>query len=327
MKAPKRIYPYIKREKYFNCEYEKSKGFLIQSSVMLFNSLIKRLFCKGNDADWICREIPAERSEKPVITWIGHATFLIQIGSVNIITDPIFGDVSFLFKRILPPGIPIEGLPSLDCILLSHNHYDHLDLKSIQFLRRSHYFKIFVPHGDKHWLERQHGLANRIDEYMWWGACDVKNQNKPQKEVRCTFLPAFHWSQRGIRDKNKSLWGSWMIEAGNYRIYFAGDTAYSHHFKSIQQEFESIDIALLPIGPCEPRRWMKNSHMSAEDAGQAFIDLKAKHLIPMHWGTFNFGTDRSDLPIKRLHSWWQEHDAQVNDKVLHFPKIGQRILF
>ena len=254
----------------------------------------------------------------PTITWIGHSTFLIQIDGITILTDPIFGDASFLFKRIFPPGIALDTVIP-DYILLSHNHRDHMDATSLLQLRH-HNPHILVPAGDKKWFV--HRNFERVEEKTWWQSTTI-NHNK--SDLTFTFLPAHHWSQRSLFDRNKSLWGSWMIQYKGFTIYFAGDTAYSSHFTAIKREFPFIDVALMPIGPCEPRNSMAYSHMNAEQAGQAFIDLGAKNFIPMHWGTFYFGIDNFSQPLDRLFAWWQQQ-PQLDMKQLQILKIGQQWL-
>lgn len=251
------------------------------------------------------------------LTWIGHSTFLIQTQGISILTDPIFGHLP-LFRRQLPPGMSLGQLPPIDYILLSHNHRDHMDESALRFFKK-HHTNFLVPHGDKAWFDKR--KFTNVFEYTWWEQKIVTHYGKT---ITFTFLPALHWSQRGVFDYNNSLWGSWMIEIDGLCIYFAGDTAYSPHFEAIAKEFADISIALMPIGPCEPRRWMSHAHVSAEEAGQAFLDLKAKHFIPMHWGTFGFGTDTHQAPIERITQWW--HQQNFQDKKLTIFKVGQRIV-
>ena len=144
----------------------------------------------------------------------------------------------------------------------------------------------------------------RVHEYVWWDTYKIPG-------LTCTFLPAYHWSGRWLTDRNKTLWGSWMIEAGDRTIYFAGDTAYWKHFLCIGHYFPSIDIALLPIGPCKPHRYMQTSHLNAASALQAFIDVRARYFVAMHWGVFYFGTDDIFTPIEYLERAWGTKQAQL----------------
>ena len=247
---------------------------------------------------WKVEYFQEKLSSDNSITWIGHSSFLIHLENKNILTDPIFGSPSFLFPRIIKPGIFFNQLPKIDYVLLSHNHWDHMSPKCLRQIYELFPSVLFlIPQGDGRWFKK---WALPFREFSW-GDSFVSNS------LKLTFLTSHHWSQRSVFDQNKSLWGSWMIEGFEKKIYFGGDTAYGDHFKAIAKKFYNIDIALLPVGPCEPRRWMRKSHMNSEDAVQAFQDLQAKAFIPMHWGTFHFGTDNFDTPIKLLKSVWPKN--------------------
>lgn len=259
-----------------------------------------------------------DRSQEPKITWIGHSTFLIQIAGKNIITDPIFGSLSFVFRRLVPSVIKVSDLPPIDYILVSHNHFDHMDSKSLQDIKlRFPSVKVLVPMGDKQWFDK-HDFAD-VCELMWWDEI----VDPIIKDLKITFLPANHWSQRTLFDKNKSLWGSWMIQIATFKIYFAGDTSWGNHFAQIGDEFKDIDIACMPIAPGEPRDWMKETHINAREAVQAFIKLRAKTFVPMHWGTFHLGFDDFYTPIKLLKSSWQEFKHELEHKDLKILKFGE----
>ncbi len=271
-----------------------------------------------NILHWLAPSKIARYSNEPIITWIGHSTFLIQINKKNILTDPIFGSASIFFPRILPPGIEPHKLPKIDYVVISHNHLDHMDSKSLTFLRDINpNITILVPEGDQHWFKKRN--FKNVFGSAWW----KKHVFGP---LSFTFLPAFHWSQRGLFDRNKSLWGSWMIQAQDQSIYFAGDTAYSHHFKAIAKEFKNIDIAIMPIGPCEPRKYMFDTHVNAEESGEAFLDLNAQQFIPMHWGTFHFGIDTFETPVKRIQRWWKKNRSILKNKTLSIPKFGESLI-
>lgn len=250
-------------------------------------------------------------SMQPEITWIGHSTFLIQVAGKNILTDPIFGSLSSIFPRLIPLVSPVSQLPKIDYVLISHNHFDHMDLKSLKMIRQfSSEVKFLVPMGDKLWFDRN--MFKNVSEHMWWDEI-IDDQNNL---LKFTFLPANHWSQRTLFDKNKSLWGSWMIQADDATIYFAGDTSWGKHFKLIGKEFNAIDVALLPIAPGEPRSWMKETHINAEEAVQACIDLNARILIPMHWGTYHLGFDEYFAPINLLKESWKLMQSKAADKLI-----------
>ena len=317
-------YPYFYKNRFSNYPGEKSESVFWRSMLMFVQSWVARRGNASDLADWITKpDILSPYSDaQPKITWIGHATFLIQISGITIITDPVFGDLSVLFKRITAPGVTLQQLPPIDVILISHNHYDHMDEASLKSIARANPdVMIAVPQGDKKWFDKR-GFK-RVRECMWWEQFTVQVQNA---RATLTFLPACHWSQRTLLDRNRSLWGSWMIQAQKNTIYFAGDTAYGKHFSAIAREFPSIDTALMPIGPCEPRKWMKLSHISPEEAGQAFLELGARHFIPMHWGVYWFGTDYPLLPIERLMAWWKQ-EISLSDKQLHCLKVGQSLIY
>ena len=325
-KNTNRLQPFFKENRYYNHQYDQPESLLfhtIPSFIVSLHARKKRL--PENKPVWFCPTTIAPSSNQPLITWIGHASFLIQIGGINIITDPIFGNASVFFPRIFPPGIPLHCLPPLDIIVLSHNHRDHCDVASLLGIQKLHpHVKVLVPLGDKKWLQKR-GIMNVL-EHTWW---DTHTQTSDSGSVTCTFLPSHHWSGQGIFDRNKSLWGSWMITptdgiTSKPSIYFAGDTAYADHFKYIAQEFPHIGIALMPIAPGEPDCWMRKSHMDAQQAAQAFIDLRAEHFIPMHWGTFQFGRDTFQGPLERLQTAWTTHT--INNNKLTIAKIGQGLL-
>ena len=322
-KHNQRIYPHVEHGRFYNYPNEIPEVFFFRSFYIYLKSFINRIFYHPRTDAWEMKLEPVQRSEKPIITWIGHSTFLIQMNNINILTDPIFGDATSLFPRILQPGINLGQLPPIDYVIISHNHLDHMDEQALLVLRDMHPGCTFlVPLGDKQWFDARN--FTRVCEYTWWQ--DDNFVLPDGSEVRFTFLPAFHWSQRGMFDKNKSLWGSWMIQLGGKTIYFGGDTAYSRHFKSIGKEFERIDCAILPIGPCDPHKWMKFSHANAQGAYQGFKDLNARHFIPMHWGTFYFGTDTFDTPMMMLKDVWQKYAGkEVTYDQLHILCAGQRI--
>jgi L-ascorbate metabolism protein UlaG (beta-lactamase superfamily) len=271
-----------------------------------------------NLKDWYTPSIPEFSSEILKITWIGHSSFLIQIMGLNILIDPIFFDLMLLYKRVIKPGIDIKNLPKIDFILISHDHADHLDYKSLLELKKFN-SKILIPKGTINWFNKNNFI--NIKEFDWWQDFIFNFKNKI---IKFSFLPAVHWSGRKYAQINKSCWGSWMISANNKNIFFAGDTAYDKHFIDIAKDFE-IDVALLPIGPVEPRNIVKHSHMDSIEAVKAFIDLNAKNFIPMHWGTFKVNLDNFYLPVKKLYSCWQEHEYNLKTKNLCVLKFGQSI--
>jgi N-acyl-phosphatidylethanolamine-hydrolysing phospholipase D len=236
--------------------------------------------------------------ERPTLTWIGHATFLLQVGGLNLLTDPHFTErASPLFfggpRRVVPPAISLADLPHIDAVLVSHNHYDHLDYGSVMRLAKqaggSPMF--YVPLGLKRWFANN--KIDNVTELDWWDS-----QNLAGVGFHC--VPVQHWSRRGISDTNTSLWCGWVIEAPALHVFFAGDTGYSRDFSDIQRRFEFFDLALLPIGAYEPRWFMKFMHVNPEEAVQIYQDLHARYAAAMHWGTFRLTDELLDEPPRRL---------------------------
>jgi N-acyl-phosphatidylethanolamine-hydrolysing phospholipase D len=241
--------------------------------------------------------LKANRSE-PVITWLGHATFLLQMGGVNILTDPhLTGRASpFAFsgpKRVVPPALAFHDLPHIDIVVISHNHYDHLDRGTVRHLMKQAggSARFFVPLGLKAWMSGT-GYAKCV-ELDWW-------QWVQDKGLTFHFVPAQHWSARTPWDRNKSLWGGWIIDHPDFRFFFAGDTGYSPDFLEIGRRFAPIDLAALPIGAYEPRWFMGAIHVNPEEAVKIHQDIGARHSVGMHWGTFVLTDEPFDEPPHRL---------------------------
>lgn len=315
----KRIYPERVYGKFVCCDGLNHewftpvvKTFVHSLRVCFFNQDLKKEIKK-----FVIKPSFPERSDEPLVTWLGHSTFLIQVAGKNILTDPIFGSLSFIFRRLVPSVVTIQDLPPIDYVLISHNHFDHMDSSSLNALRaRFPHMRVLVPMGDKEWFDRH--LFQNVSEHMWWD----KIVDETKSDLKFTFLPANHWSQRTLFDKNRSLWGSWMVQISGFTLYFAGDTSWGSHFEQIGREFKNIDVALMPVGPGEPREWMKASHINAREAVQAFIKLKARKFIPMHWGTFHLGFDEFYAPITMLKQSWHELRTELKGQQLHIMQFG-----
>ena len=239
--------------------------------------------------------------------WVGHSTFLIKKNGITILTDPVFSDRASPFKnigpkRLIPPAIPIKKQPAIDFITISHNHYDHLDIRSLKDLYLLNSNTIFlVPAGDKKLLERQ--KIENVYEYEWW-------EGYLSDELKITFTPVQHWSKRGLFDRNKSLWGGWFFEFNDFSIFHAGDTGYSEDFKSTRIKLGSPKYAFIPIGAYDPEWFMAESHVNPEDAVQIMLDLGAENSFGMHWATFKLTDEDTLEPRERL-------EAEVKNKKIN----------
>lgn len=237
-----------------------------------------------------------QNSQDIIVTFINHATVLLQSQHYTILTDPIWSQVAGPFswlgvKRVRAPGIALDALPRIDMVLISHSHYDHMDIPTLQALEKAFHPVFLVPLGNKGFLERQ-GLTHVV-ELDWW-------QSYPIPHGQVTFLPTQHWSARWLNDRNKTLWGSFGISMANHLLYFGGDAGYSPHYTEIQAKWGSPEIAFLSIGAYKPRWFMKPHHLDPAEAVQAMKDLHAKHAIGMHFGTFQLGDDGYGEPIQDL---------------------------
>ncbi len=235
---------------------------------------------------------------QPQITWLGHASFLIQYQGCNILTDPVFSKrcspLSLVGpKRFTPPALQLDELPPIDLVVISHNHYDHLDKRSVRWLhwRFDAQVHFLVPQGVKHWFDKQ-GI-NNVAELGWW-------ETYALPALEACFVPAQHFSGRGLGDRNKTLWGGWWLLFDDFSLYFAGDTGYGKVFKTMHEALGAPDLALLPIGAYAPRWMMQGVHVDPYDAVQIHCDLQAKQSIGMHWGTFVLTDEPMDEPPRKL---------------------------
>jgi L-ascorbate metabolism protein UlaG (beta-lactamase superfamily) len=240
----------------------------------------------------------ASNTSEPLATWIGHATFLLQLAGVNILVDPQFSEraspVSFAGpRRIVPLPLALAELPRIDVVLVSHNHYDHLDRATVRALAaRDASTRFLVPLGLAAWFQNE-GIE-RVAEYDWWQSTAIAG-------VRFTLVPAQHWSKRTLWDANRSLWGGWAIEGGGLKLLHTGDLGYSQDARDIGERLGPFDLAFIPIGAYAPRWFMKTMHVDVADAIQVRRDVRAARAIGMHWGTFERLTDEPmDEPPREL---------------------------
>jgi len=250
-------------------------------------------------------------AQQPGVTWLGHATALVQLGGISLLTDPVFSErcspLPFAGpKRHQPPGIALAELPHIELVLVSHNHYDHLDAASVQALARQPAGppQFIVPLGLKAWFAKL-GIVNCI-ELDWWQAHTLP---AAKGDVTVELVPAQHWSARGLGDRMATLWGGFAVFAPDCHLFYAGDTAYSREFAHMRERYAprqspehggGFDLALLPIGAYEPRWFMGSQHINVEEALRIHRDLGAKRSLGLHWGTFALADEAVDEPPREL---------------------------
>lgn len=235
---------------------------------------------------------PPAVGEPARLTWLGHASWLVQLDGVSLLIDPVFSDsIGPGVQRLVPPALTVEQLPPIDAQLVTHNHRDHLDVPSLRGVGRP----VIGGLGLTKFFAR---YDLRCTELEWWAEARVG-------EVSVRFVPAQHWSRRGLSDANETLWGGFVIAGSTARIYHSGDTAYFDGFSEIGRRAGPIDAALLPIGAYDPAWFMSKQHMNPEEATQAFVDLSARHFFAMHHGTFKLTDEPLAEPPERLATEWQ----------------------
>ncbi|MFE3494647.1 MBL fold metallo-hydrolase [Streptomyces sp. NPDC059175] len=266
--------------------------------------------------------LPAADPGTVAVTWAGHASWVIAIGELTVLTDPVWSRrILGTPARLTPVGVRWEDLPPVDAVVISHNHYDHLDAPTIARLPRR--TPLFVPAGLGRWFRRRR--FTRVTELDWWEAAELP-AGSGVGSVRFEFVPAHHWSKRTLTDTCRSLWGGWVLSDQNGRqVYFAGDTGYGHWFKEIGRRHPDIDVALLPIGAYAPRWWLSTVHTDPEEAVQAFEDLGARHMAPMHWATFLLSAEPVMEPITRLLTAWK-HTGRPRQQLWDLAVGGSRVL-
>jgi N-acyl-phosphatidylethanolamine-hydrolysing phospholipase D len=259
----------------------------------------------------------------PQLTWLGHASFLFQYRGRNVLMDPVFSErcspVQFVGpRRHTPAPLSVAELPLISHVLISHNHYDHLDENTVRELHRrfGDGLPFYVPTGVADWFHKR-GIHNVV-ELGWW-------QSHAGDGVEAFCLPAQHFSGRTAADRNATLWCSWLMEIDGFRLYFAGDTGYASLFRDIGTLFSPIDLALLPIGAYDPRWFMGPVHVSPEEAVQIHHDIGARCSVAMHWGTFVLTSEPMDEPPRRLRQAMQQVGmADADFRVLQH---GELVLF
>ena len=250
--------------------------------------------------------VPAEtvNPEELHVTFVNHASFLLRIDGVNILTDPIWSYRASPYqwigpKRMRPPGIAFEDLPPINLVLISHNHYDHLDIHTVKRLAAEHNPQFIVPLGVEQYLHNN-GIDNTL-HVDWW------DEHTFNSMLSLTTVPARHFSGRGLFDRNQTLWCGYVLHTSIGNIYFAGDTGYGDFLKDIGNRFGPLHTAFIPIGAYRPRWFMKSIHLSPDDAVIAHQDLQSKQSIGMHFGTFPMADDGMEEPVEDLREALAKH--------------------
>jgi len=266
----------------------------------------------ANDGEYL-----RQNGHEPTVTWIGHSTLLVQLGSVNILTDPIWAEraspVHFAGpKRLVPPGIRFEDLPPIHAVIISHDHYDHLDEATVRRLAETHRPTFFVPLGIKAWLADV-GVRDVV-ELDWWEARSFRG-------LVFTCTPAQHSSGRGLHDQNLRLWASWVITGRDRRFFFAGDTGYDSTLREIGRRLGPFDLAAIPIGGYFALDRHPN-HVNPEEAVALLEDVGGRLMVPMHWGTFDMNREPFREPPNRL---LREARRRGVEERIGLPSPGQSI--
>jgi L-ascorbate metabolism protein UlaG (beta-lactamase superfamily) len=253
--------------------------------------------------------VPPATGQGARLTWLGHASWLVQLGGQSLLIDPVLGDsITVVIRRNGTPPLAAKALPSIAAQLVSDTHYDHMDAPSLK--------AVGAPVIVGLETARLVGGGLPATELAWWDSADVGG-------VRVTYVPSQHWSRRGLADSNRALWGGFVIESGGLSIYHSGDTAYFEGFAEIGRRFPRLDVALLPIGAYDPQWFMSKQHMNPAEALRAFRDLGARRVVAMHWGTFKL----TDEPLDEPPALFREGAAAqgLTDEVAHVAAVGETI--
>ncbi len=281
---------------------------------------------KGDWSDWWADPPgpkPTDRvyGDTLIVTFINHATVLLQTNGINILTDPVWSEsISPIpligFDRHRPPGIRFRDLPHIDIVLISHDHYDHLDIPTLNRLKKAYNPLFLVGLGNKGLMDEE-GMTNTF-ELDWWQEKDFKN-------LKITFVPARHFSGRGLCDRNETLWGGYVIQAKGGPIYFAGDTGFGKHFKQIHNKFGPMRLSMLPIAPIKPAWFMHEIHENPDDAVKAHKILHSKTSMAIHWGTFEQGDDGMLDPVLALEAIRKKEGISRNEFIIPSHGTGIKI--
>lgn len=317
---------YSSSSNYKNGVFENLGGVTMNLGFSDYSKMIRKYFSAQPNSipDWPLPlekidslEIVEYNFESPKITWFGHSTVLLQINQKNILIDPMFGPVPAPHPKLGNPRfnlelpIEIEKLPKIDAVIFSHDHYDHLDYGSILKLKGK-VGKYFTPLGVGNHLKEWGVDESLITELDWWD--EVKFSDL---QLICT--PAQHFSGRGLSDRGATLWSSWVVKSEEASIFFSGDSGYGDHFTEIGEKYGPFDFAMLECG--QYNELWKEIHMMPEETAQASLDLKAKLMMPIHWGSFKLALHPWDDPIVRVTKMAEELGVAVST-----PKIGEQVI-
>jgi N-acyl-phosphatidylethanolamine-hydrolysing phospholipase D len=263
-----------------------------------------------NDSEFL-----KQNRDKKTVTWIGHATLLLQMKGYNVLTDPHFSRRASPVQwagpeRVAPLGLAFEDLPPIDIVVISHDHYDALDEQTVKRLRRrpgGEKTRFYVPLGLKQWFTARG--VDQVTEMDWWDSCQ-------DGDLKVIAVPVQHWSQRGLFSRNKTLWAGWVIDSNGFRFIFVGDTGYTPYFKEIGEKLGPFDLAAIPIGAYEPRWFMARHHVNPEESVQIHKDIGSKKSVAIHWGTFILTDEPLDEPPKRLAAALRENAISADDFVV-----------
>ena len=256
-----------------------------------------------------------------IVIPLGHATVLVIYNNKTILFDPVFQTSSLFLKRYAN-NINIKDLPPIDIIVYSHNHPDHYNKENLlELLEHYPHVQVFAPLGFEAFFKKENIMLDILKSMTWW-----------EEEVlffgiiKLTALPAVHWSQSNISNRNETLWASWLLTINDVNIYFAGDTAYSNHFKAIAENFKKIHIACIPIAPYVPQELQIDSHMDIEESFQSFVDLGQPIFIPIHWGVFAYGDEPLKEPIEKIIELFNKNNIidKLKSTIINLPYIYRK---
>ena len=261
-------------------------------------------------------------AEQPRVTWIGHATSLVQYRDINYLTDPHLTSYPFAYEfavepRYTEPALSFAQMPAIDFVVISHNHYDSLDHRTVDLFGNS--VTWFVPLGLRNWFLQRGIEPGRVIELDWW------QSHRLNDDVEITFTPAKHWSRRGPWDTNKSLWGGWAIDIDGFNSWFAGDTGYhARYFKDIGERLGPFRLAMIPIGAYAPRYFMEDAHIDPVQAVEVHLEVRAEQSLPIHWGTFQLTIEPVLEPAQLLVEEMQRRELKARQ--FRPVKIGETLI-